>query len=173
LRGEIILATEDDSLPEPQAFTKLLETMEKEKASFVQGNIIGRWGARVCPAWRLEERNGKPVVFWNDKEQEGGITEVQGVGWYCFVCPADIVRRYPMVVDDDLPLGPDVRFGYQLFKNGYKLLHRWDVKVEHFGEDFSYIPGITKTEQRMWYKKDDFWKTSEYNEAEKNTLLGI
>lgn len=172
LRGDIILATEDDSLPEPKAFTKLLDTMEKEKADFVQGNIIGRWGARVCPAWRIGERDGVPVVFWNEKEQKSGVTEVQGVGWYCFVCPADVVRKYPMMTDESLPLGPDVRFGYQLYKNGYKLLHRWDVKVEHFGEDFSYYPGKTETEQRMWYKdgKDDVWKTSEWDIALKNKI---
>ena len=172
VRGEIILASEDDSLPEPNAYMRLLDTMKKEKADFVQGNIIGRWGARICPAWRVGEKDGRPVVVWNEEEKKSGLSNIQGVGWYCFVAPADIVRKYAMVVDDKLPLGPDVRFGYQLYKNGFKILHRWDVKVEHFGQDFSYYPGEVKTEQRMWYKskENEPWKTSKWDIALKNKI---
>lgn len=164
VRGDIILASEDDSLPDRNAYMKLLDTLKKEKADFVQGNIIARWSAKICPAWKVFEKNGEPILVYNEKEKTRGITKIQGVGWYCFVAPADVIRKYAMVVDDKLPLGPDVRFGYELSRNGFKLLHRWDVKVEHFGEDFSYYPGKTETEQRIWYKdgKDDVWKTSEW-----------
>lgn len=172
IRGDIILSSEDDSLPEKDAYMKLLDTLEKERADFVQGNIIGRWGARICPAWKIIEKDGKPIFAYNEEEKERGLTEIQGVGWYCFVAPADIVRKYAMIVDDYLPLGPDVRFGYELSRNGYKLFHRWDVKVEHFGQDFSYYPGEVKTEQRMWYKskENEPWKTSKWDIALKNKI---
>lgn len=174
LRGDIVIATEDDSLPDRDAYTKLLETLEKEKADFVQGNIVARWSARICPAWRIFEKDGKPILVYNEKEKSSGLSKIQGVGWYCFVASADIVRKYAMVVDDKLPLGPDVRFGYELSRNGFKLLHRWDVKVEHFGEDFSYYPGKTKTERRMWYKEDnnEIWKALEYNIEIQKSILG-
>jgi len=171
-RGDIILASEDDSLPEPNAYIKLLDTLKKEKADFVQGNIVARWSARICPAWRIFEKDNKPILVYNEKEKDTGISKIQGVGWYCFVAPADIVRKYAMVVDDKLPLGPDVRFGYELSRNGFKLLHRWDVKVEHFGQDFSLIPGKDKTEQRMWYKnkENEPWRTSKWDIALKNKI---
>lgn len=171
-RGEIILASEDDSLPEPNAYMKMLDTMKKEKADFVQGNIIGRWGTKMCPAWRIIEQDNRPVILYNDKERTRGITQVQGVGWYCFVAPTDIVRKYQMIVDDTLPLGPDVRFGYELSKKGYKLLHQWDVSVEHFGQDFSLLPGRDKTEQRIWYKnlQHNIWNTKVYD-AEGKALV--
>lgn len=170
IRGDIILASEDDSLPESDAYIRLLDTMEKEKADFVQGNIIGRWGARICPAWRIIEKEGMPILIYNEKEKSEGITEVQGVGWYCFVAPSDVVRKYAMVVDDKLALGPDVRFGYELSRNGFKLLHRWDIKVEHFGQDFSLILGKDETEQRIWYKRGDIWEAKEYNDITKIEL---
>jgi hypothetical protein len=173
LRGDIVIATEDDSLPDRDAYTKLLETLEKEKADFVQGNIIGRWGARICPAWRVGEKDGRPVVVWNEEEKKNGLSNIQGVGWYCFVAPADVVRKYAMVVDDTLPLGPDVRFGYQLYRNGFKILHRWDVKVEHFGQDFTYYPGKIQTEQKMWIKDNETWRGIEYNEEVKKSMLDI
>ena len=173
IRGDIVLASEDDSLPDRDAYTKLLDTLESEKADFVQGNIIGRWGARICPAWRVGEKDGRPVVVWNEEEKKSGLSNIQGVGWYCFVAPADIVRKYAMVVDDTLPLGPDVRFGYQLYRNGFKILHRWDVKVEHFGQDFTYYPGKIQTEQKMWIKDNETWRGIEYNEEVKKSMLDI
>jgi glycosyltransferase involved in cell wall biosynthesis len=162
-RGKIILASEDDSLPCKDAYMKLLKSLTGRQVDFVQGNIIGRWRANICPAWQIEEQDGVPVKVWNMKEKQEGVDEVMGVGWYCFVAPADVVRKYPMYLDDQLPLGPDVRFGYELYKHGFKLLHRWDVRVEHFGEDFSLLPGRDGTKQRIWTKVGDKWLVEDGN----------
>lgn len=163
MRGEMLFATEDDSLPQPDAYMKLLKVMKEENADFVQGNIIGRWNAKICPAWKIYSRDDEPILVWNEKEQESGLTEIQGCGWYCFVCKADTVRKYQMYVDDVTPLGPDLSFGYQLAKNGYKLLHCWDVKVEHFAEEFNLIIGRDKTEQKMWIKRKGIWAIRKYD----------
>jgi hypothetical protein len=90
-RGKIMLGSEDDSLPQYDAYTKLLETMKKEKADFVQGNIIGRWYCKMCPAWKVLEKKGEPALVYNAAEKKEGVEEIQGVGWYCFVTPVDLI----------------------------------------------------------------------------------
>ena len=155
-KGKIVLGSEDDSLPEKDAYIKLLETLEKENADFVQGNIIGRWHANMCPAWHVEEKE-EPVKVSSGEEKTEGIEDIQGVGWYCFAAYTDVMRKYPIQTDNLLPLGPDLRFGYNLYKGGFKLLHRWDVKVEHFGENFSLYPGKDKTKVFIWQKQSGKW----------------
>jgi glycosyltransferase involved in cell wall biosynthesis len=158
-KGRIILGNEDDSLPERGAYTKLLETLDSEQADFVQGNIIGRWKANMCPAWHVEEKDGSPVSVKTGEEKKKGTEEIQGCGWYCFAAFADVMRKFPMQTDDLLPLGPDLRFGYNLWKGGYKLLHRWDARVEHFGEKFSLLPGRDETKVFKWERRGDRWHT--------------
>lgn len=163
-RGKYILAGEDDSLPQYDAYLKLITLLHEENADFTQGNIIGRWGSKICPAWHVIERGNIPDKVWTGKEQQTGFEEIQGCGWYCFVAPIEVVQKHAMQVDGVMPLGPDVNFGYRLWKSGFKLLHSWDVKVEHFGEDFSYYPGECKTEQRIWLKKSTIWISKEFSE---------
>ena len=170
-RGKILLGGEDDSLPQPDAYIKLLETLKKHKADYVQGNIIGRWNARICPAWKIREKNNEAIAVWNAKEKSSGLELIQGVGWYCFVTYTDLMRKYPMQVDEKMPLGPDLRFGYILAKNGYKILHRWDVLVEHFGRHISLIPGVNMTEQKMWIRGKRRWSVLKYDRAYINQLL--
>ena len=166
-RGKIMLGSEDDSLPQPDAYKKLLDTMEREKVDFVQANIVGRWHVKMCPAWKVMEVDNQPIAVYNEKEKSEGVDSIQGVGWYCFVTPVDVMRKYPMQLDNLLPVGPDLRFGYELHRHGYKLLHDWSVKVHHFGETFDLYPGEQETEQRIWVKgKDDEWEMHSFEPRE-------
>lgn len=155
-RGEIILAAEDDSLPQPDAYIKLIKDLKDNKVDFVQGNIIGRWRSNMYPAWKVFEKNGQPWKVTSGEEKTG-LEEIQGCGWYCFASYADVCRKYQMIDDQNLPLGPDVSFGYKLWKAGFKLLHDWDIKVEHFGEAFSLLPGRDKADIFTWIKNGHNW----------------
>ena len=158
---DIILGAEDDSLPEPNAYLRLLRTMKDFKADFVQGNIIGRWRANMIPAWHIkEDSKGNPIEV-NSGKPCGKVENIQGAGWYCFVAKTMAMRKFPMYVDDKIPLGPDVRFGYELWKAGFKLLHDYRVTVEHFGQNFSLIPGRNLSHQFTWIKKGNKWTIKE------------
>lgn len=173
MRGAILLASEDDSIPDRNAYINLLCRAGTMGADFVQANIIGRWGVKLCPAWQIMTREEIPHIMWNLKEKKKGYNDIHGCGWYCFVCSADMARKEQMYVDDFTPLGPDIRFGYNLHKAGYRLVHDWDVKVKHILEDGSYLlPGNDKTEQRIWYKdlRGRQWKTINYTEELLSTL---
>jgi hypothetical protein len=70
-----------------------------------------------------------------------------------------------MELDNLLPLGPDLRFGYKLHSNGYKILHDWGVHVEHFGEGFRLIIGDERTEQRLWKRNtEDGWEMDKFDQ---------
>jgi len=156
-QGEIILGSEDDSLPETTAYIKLLDDLVNNNCDFVQGNIIGRWQANMYPAWHVfEDRDGKPIKVISG-EKKTGVEKIQGCGWYCFVCKTDVMLKYPMIQNDSLPLGPDVNFGYTLSRNGFTLLHDWDVDVEHFGETFSLHPKKDKAKVFTWFKNYQNW----------------
>jgi len=159
-RGEIILGSEDDSLPlKKDSYIKLIKDLKENNADFVQGEIIGRWKANMSPAWKIFERNGVPYKVMSG-ERKIGVEEIQGCGWYCFAAKTDACRKFPMINSDLLPLGPDVAFGYKLWKAGFKLLHDWDIPVEHFGETFSLIPIRDKTEIFTWKFRDGRWVTN-------------
>lgn len=155
-RGEIILAAEDDSLPQPNAYIKLIDDLQKNNAHFVQGNIIGRWKSNMYPAWKVFEKNGEAYKVMSGKKTIG-VEPIQGCGWYCFAAYTDVCRKFPMNCDNLLPLGPDVSFGYRLHKAGFKLMHDWDVDVEHFGETFSLIPSRDVGEVFTWLKNGHNW----------------
>jgi len=157
-RGQYILGAEDDSLPmDKNSYISLLKRLHDKKADFVQGNIVGRWKSKMYPAWQVEEKEGKPYRVYTLPYQNTGVSEIQGCGWYCFVCHAEILVKYSMQLNNDLPLGPDLNFGYQLARNGYKLLHDWEVPVLHFGTDFELIPGQS-TEVLKLIKDGNTWK---------------
>ena len=163
-RGEILLGSEDDSLPAPTAYSKMLDSMDQLNADFIQGNIIGRWHANICPAWKVQERNNKPYAVWSLKEKAEGIEPIEAVGWYCFVANTDIFRKFAMEIDNLMPNGPDLRHGYIMHKEGARLFHRWDVKVEHFTETKRLRVGHDKTEQRGWIKsKSGDWLIRKYD----------
>jgi hypothetical protein len=155
-RGDIILASEDDSLPQPDAYIRLIKDLKDNKAHFVQGNIIGRWKANMYPAWKVIEKAGLPWKVMSGEEKKG-LESIQGVGWYCFAAYTDVCRKFSMDNDRVMPLGPDVSFGYRLWKAGFKLLHDWDIKVEHFGENFSLVIGRDKTKVFTWCRSGNNW----------------
>jgi glycosyltransferase involved in cell wall biosynthesis len=156
VRGHTILATEDDSLPQKDACTRLLKRMHDENATFVQANIIGRWGTPMNPAWKIE--GNPPDRVWTPKEKYKGFDEIQGVGWYCFVADTKACRHFAMSVNDDvLPFGPDLRFGHKLASAGYKLLHDWEVHVLHFGQDFELVVGKDQTMTLDLVKRNSKW----------------
>jgi glycosyltransferase involved in cell wall biosynthesis len=155
--GEIILGSEDDSLPEPDAYIKLLEDMEKYHADFVQANIIGRWAANMIPAWHVIEKEGKPIRV--ESGMGNGVEKINGMGWYCFVASMDVFRKVAMRTDDLLPLGPDVRFGYDLSRLGHDLYHDYSIPVIHFGETFQLDPQKDKHKKFTWEKLGDKWFT--------------
>lgn len=151
--GEILLGAEDDSLPQADAYMRLLEHLKR--ADFAQGTIVGRWEP-IIPAWQVTERNGI-VEQVRTGEKTTGVEEIQGVGWYCFAAKTDAMRAVPINWDVCKHLGPDFHMGYYMWKAGYRLVHDHDVHVTHFGEDFE-LNLNASTIVRRWDKVGKLWQ---------------
>lgn len=155
--GNIILGSEDDSLPErPDTYKVLVDDLNRENADFVQGTIVGRWEP-IIPAWHVEEKNGELVKIMTG-EKKTGLEEIQGCGWYGYAAKADVMRKYQMHIDYCHYVGPDFHFGYDMWKDGKKILHNHDVPFIHFGENFE-LRLDANTHVRAWQKFSDKWRS--------------
>lgn len=152
-QGQVILGAEDDTLPDYDAYPKLLKIMEKQKAGFVQGTELGRWRNPIVPHWTITEDRIETAEY---KGQD--IVEINGGGWYCFVTPADVFRRPNLRWTVEPPMGPDLCFVYDLTTMGYKCLGDWSTNCIHFTEDKDLDPRtMPKIAKLFWYKKRGNW----------------
>ncbi len=152
-QGDILLGGEDDSLPQPDAYLRLIAHLDK--ADFAQATIVGRWEPTI-PAWHVQELNGTLFKIWTG-EKKNGTEEIQGMGWYCFAAKTNLLRQQKIHWDYCKHIGPDWHMGYDLFRTGHKLLHDHDVHVTHFGENFELTlnaPTIVK----RWIKQGNLWR---------------
>lgn len=158
-RGEIILGAEDDTLPPPDAYRKLLEVMHEKKAGFVQGTEVGRWSSRMIPHWRImEDENGNPARLESGRYYGEDIVPIEGGGWYCFVMPRSVFKSVIPRQRNDLAGGVDVHYVYKLTKLHFKCFGVWSVKCIHFGEDFELHQDRTKLVFRESWNDNGRWR---------------
>ena len=139
-KGSILLGAEDDTLPDVDAYTKMLRTMEEKEAAFVQATILGRWSLPVIPHWQIEytETNKSPYSISSAAEGSEDIIPIQGGGWYCFVTTVAAARRFklkwtaPGKESDGPPMGPDLWFVFNLASHGEKCYGDWTINCLHF-----------------------------------------
>lgn len=157
VRGEYIIGTEDDSLPkQPDTFIRLLSRIKSGKFDYIQADIINRWKPDFHPAWIVREENEQPIKVTT---LSSGLTEeIHAVGWYCFATTFKTMASVPFVLDNTLPLGPDLRFGYSLYKKGFKLGHDFSLPCGHLTEkQLITVAGSVPTTQ-TWIKHEGEWK---------------
>ena len=149
----VILAAEDDTLPDADAYPRLLRHLEAGAVG-AQGTEVARQLSYV-PHWsvapdeiRSASYTGQPVV------------DIQGGGWYCAALVTEHARGC-LVVDEDVPLGPDVVFWRELAKRG-RCVGDWTVECGHFGEDFHLHPAISDLRQVVYRRRSGAWQREEY-----------
>ncbi len=151
-RGEILLGSEDDSLPQADAYLKLIRHLDQ--SDFAQATIVGRWEPTI-PAWHTQELKGQLYKIWTGEKREG-VEAVQGMGWYCFAAKMDVMRSVKIHWDTCQHIGPDFHMGYDLHKAGYKLLHDHDIQCVHFGQDWERTLEH-QTVTKHWIKQGKVW----------------
>lgn len=137
--GEILVGAEDDTLPDYDAYPRLLQVMEEREASFVQGTIVGRWSHKVIPHWHVPDTEASvPTLIetarWDPSMPE--VIPIHGGGWYCFVANLSHLRRLDLGrYAESGPMGPDVSMVWNLHKSGHRCYGVWSVGCTHFLQD--------------------------------------
>lgn len=158
-RGDIILGSEDDSLPEdPNTYKILIQNLKDQNADFVQGTIVGRWEP-IIPAWHVTMKDGELFEI-RTGDKKTGLEEIEGCGWYGYAAKADTMRKYAFHTDYCPHIGPDFHHGFDMWKGGAKILHNHDVPFTHFGENFELTVENTPSNVRRWQKGVDRWRVA-------------
>lgn len=132
----IILAAEDDTLPDHDAYPRLLEIFHRTGAAYVQGTEVSRWSHYVIPHWRITERNGQVVRIETASYEGQDLVEIDGGGWYCCAIDRDKARGVGLSWTDDPPIGPDVAMVRGLRKSGEVCLGDWSIECEHWSDRY-------------------------------------
>lgn len=150
IKSEYVLGAEDDTLPDADAYTKLVEIMHNEQADFVQGTELGRWEYPIIPHWKITT-HGREIKRVETGNVNGkGIIEIDGGGWYLFAAKFDSLREAELSYSFKPPLGPDVNMIWSMKQRGKKCLGVHEIKATHFGTDFKLHPDTTKPEKMVW-----------------------
>lgn len=149
----VILAAEDDTLPDSDAYQRLLRHLEAG-AVFAQGTEVARQIPYV-PHWTVSDTDIRSATY-DGRE----VVPIQGGGWYCAAMVAEAARGC-LVADESFPLGPDVVFVRELAKRG-PCVGDWTVECSHFGEDFHLHPAMSDLVQvRYWFERSQ-WQREEF-----------
>lgn len=145
-QGRVILGAEDDTLPDWDAYDRLLDHVEFGGALFAQGTCIGRWDAGIVPHWTCGEDTHGPLWWLTGSYTGMDVVPIQGGGWYCFAAQADAMRRVSFDFGQGTPVGPDVWACYQLSKMG-RCVGDWLIQAQHFCQTADLSPNRTVIDQ--------------------------
>lgn len=127
--SDFIFSLEDDTLITTNTFERLHKLYSLyPHAGFISGIEIGRWGYSMIGAWRTDDIYD-PKKLWTTPLEEG-VQEVDAAGLYGCLIPKNLYLSHDFKPFNDM-LGPDVDFGMQLRKAGYKNYVDNDLKYKH------------------------------------------
>lgn len=126
--SEIVIGFEDDTLFRPDAAKRLLETMKDPSVGFVEGVQVGRWSHKYVGAWKVDNIIEPTTIESLTPEQ--GKQEIDAGGFYCFATRAELYKSIPHQWHDEC-FGPDVCYGLEVRKRGYKNIIDWDIICGH------------------------------------------
>lgn len=149
----VILAAEDDTLPDADAYPRLLKHLEAG-AVFAQGTEVARQFPYV-PHWTV----GAEEIH-SGSYQGRNTVPIQGGGWYCAAMVTEAARGC-LVAGEDLPLGPDVAFVRELARKG-PCVGDWSIECTHFGETFSLHPSLSDLLQVRFRRRGTTWDRTEH-----------
>lgn len=152
----VILAAEDDTLPDADAYPRLLRHLQGG-AVFAQGTCVARQLPYV-PHWTVGQDEIRSASY-DGRE----VVDIQGGGWYCAAMVTEAARSC-LVVDEGFPLGPDVLFVRELARAG-RCVGDWAVECGHFGQGFHLHPATSSLRQVVFRRRDERWQREEYEAA--------
>lgn len=129
LNDEFVFLIEDDTLFKPSFLKELYKNyISYPYAGLISAVELGRWGYTMIGGWKVDnvyEPNQITSVKLND-----GLKEVDATGLYCCLTKREFYVKHEFKPFEEI-LGPDVDFGIELRKQGYKNYINHDLKCKH------------------------------------------
>lgn len=161
--SDIIFCLEDDTTCPTETFRIFLDhLLEDKKVGLVSGVQVGRWNAKLIGAWEITKDRIQSAEY-----KENGTQKFQGTGFFCYATRTKLYKEFNYRIGD-FPTGPDVWYGYNLYKKGYKVIVDWGIKCPHHLENGEIIE-MTKNDtiQLKWKKikrgDREIWKRIKNN----------
>lgn len=149
----VLLAAEDDTLPDLDAYPRLLKHLEAGAVG-AQGTEVARQLPYV-PHWTVGDEEICSASYDGQ-----ALVPIQGGGWYCAALVTEQARGC-LAVDNGFPLGPDVVFWRELAKKG-PCVGDWTVECGHFGPGFHLHPALTEIRQVVYRRSGTTWQRHEF-----------
>lgn len=159
--SNFVFSFEDDAILPPFALTHLLDDYnELPDCGFVQGVQVGRWGSPYIGAWHVDDienpteyKTTKHVFSHGpDDNPHGLIEEVDAGGFYCYLTPTNLYKAVNYKWQE--PVGPDVDFGLQLRKMGYRNYTDYFVECGHRTDKGDLYPGLDATQITLTFHEN-------------------
>lgn len=160
-KTDYIFLTEDDTLMPMDSLKKMYNlALTKKYFGFISGVEVGRWGFRHIGAWIVDDIYDIKQVTSIQAGQ--GIEAVDGAGLYCCFTTRENYMKNVFKPFDSI-LGPDVDFGINLRKQGFKNYIDHSIQCQHLAKKKTITVANSKI-IRVRFDRDEgerfWWKQS-------------
>lgn len=153
---------EDDTFVSTDSLMKIKDNLLAEHdLALVSGVETGRWAYKHIGAWNCDrDRDGeiesvKSLRYGPKMAEVDYLQHCDGTGMYCMVTYTDLYKAATFR-NEAMPLGPDMNYGFDLRKQGYRVAVNWGVECEHQSIFGTFLPEDS-TDVVAYQKRDGVW----------------
>lgn len=131
---QFVFLTEDDTILPRDALRNLLNDYETHpEAGLISGVQLGRHGITSVGAWEADDVHDTRMIrsLLPPTDDKDFLEEIDASGFYAMLTRAEIFMAHEHKSFDINELGPDVYYGLELRKQGYKNYIDWSVPTIH------------------------------------------
>jgi hypothetical protein len=148
---EYVFLIEDDGVFPPDALSRLLADYQVHPfAGFIEGVELGRWGIPHVGAWRADDvydmTRLESVLPHTADVVDGAmrhvaevpdrvVEEIDAGGLYACLTKYERYAGHEFQPYEGCAFGPDIEWGLELRRHGYRNYLDWTVGVEHLRSD--------------------------------------
>lgn len=155
-KSEYIFCMEDDTTFRPHTLEKLRHDYSTLPfAGMIQGYALGRHGIPHFGSWNFDEIYEPRCIVSQNKGKD--IQETDAGGLYCTLTKAETYMAHTFEPFHD-GLGPDVNYGIELRRQGYKNYTDWTLPCIHHTKDGDIIPNQNISQQVQFIKTEHRWR---------------
>lgn len=134
IESDYILEVEDDTIFPENTLQKLLPPIMRADIGFVEGVQAGRWGYKMIGAWRVDNLADPQTILTMPYLKAGDkntyLENIDAGGFYCYMTKSILFKGAKFGWHDEC-FGPDVSFGLDLRRQGFKVLIDWSLICGH------------------------------------------